>query len=84
MVRSPRILLLDEPTFGLDARGTRRMLEQLERLRAGGTVIVMVTHDEEIVKRCATRVWQVEAGCVQEQSATFAAHTKEGAPMVCK
>lgn len=84
MVRRPRILLLDEPTFGLDASGTMRMLEQLERLRAGGTVIVMVTHDEEIVKRCATRVWQVEAGCVQEQSPTFAAHTKEGAPMVCK
>ncbi|MCY9663202.1 ABC transporter ATP-binding protein [Paenibacillus chondroitinus] len=84
MVRSPRILLLDEPTFGLDARGTMRMLEQLERLRAGGTVIVMVTHDEEIVQRCATRVWRVEAGCVTEQSATFAAHTEEGAPMVCK
>ncbi|WP_407872938.1 ABC transporter ATP-binding protein [Paenibacillus sp. P36] len=84
MVRSPRILLLDEPTFGLDARGTMRMLEQLERLRAGGTVIVMVTHDEEIVKSCATRVWQVEAGRVTEQSATVAAHTEEGAPMVCK
>lgn len=84
MVRSPRIVLLDEPTFGLDARGTMRMLEQLERLRAGGTVIVMVTHDEEIVKRCATRVWQVEAGCVKEQSATFAAHTREGARVVCK
>nr|WP_309492479.1 ATP-binding cassette domain-containing protein [Paenibacillus sp. CGMCC 1.16610] len=84
MVRSPRILLLDEPTFGLDARGTLRMLEQLERLRAGGTVIVMVTHDEEIVQRCATRVWQVEAGRVTEQSATSAAHTEEGAPMVCK
>jgi energy-coupling factor transporter ATP-binding protein EcfA2 len=84
MVRSPRILLLDEPTFGLDARGTMRMLEQLERLRAGGTVIVMVTHDEEIVKRCATRVWQVEAGCVKEQSATFAAHAREGAQVVCK
>lgn len=83
MVRSPRILLLDEPTFGLDARGTMRMLEQLERLRAGGTVIVMVTHDEEIVKRCATRVWQVEAGCVKE-TAIFAAHTREGARVVCK
>ncbi|WP_407945401.1 ABC transporter ATP-binding protein [Paenibacillus silvestris] len=84
MVRRPRILLLDEPTFGLDARGTMRMLEQLERLRASGTVIVMVTHDEEIVKRCATRVWQVEAGHVREQSATFAAHTREGARVVCK
>jgi energy-coupling factor transporter ATP-binding protein EcfA2 len=66
MVRGPRILLLDEPTFGLDARGTLRMLEQLERLRASGTVIVMVTHDHEIVKRWATRVWTVDAGRVAE------------------
>ncbi|WP_246294317.1 ABC transporter ATP-binding protein [Paenibacillus planticolens] len=82
MVRRPRILLLDEPTFGLDAQGTMRMLEQLERLRAGGTVIVMVTHDEEIVKRCATRVWRVENGCVteavSENSAPLAAFAREG------
>ncbi|MGO4273738.1 ABC transporter ATP-binding protein, partial [Paenibacillus sp. TAF58] len=88
MVRSPRILLLDEPTFGLDARGTLRILQQLERLRASGTVIVMVTHDLEIVKRCATRVWQVEDGHVKELPAgklpSSAAHAPEGAAMLCK
>ncbi|OCT15860.1 ABC transporter [Paenibacillus pectinilyticus] len=66
MVREPQILLLDEPTFGLDARGTMRMLEQLERLRASGNVIVMVTHDHEIVQRWATRVWTVDGGRVAE------------------
>ncbi|MDQ0871923.1 energy-coupling factor transporter ATP-binding protein EcfA2 [Paenibacillus sp. V4I3] len=88
MVRGPRILLLDEPTFGLDARGTMRILQQLERLRASGTVIVMVTHDLEIVKRCATRVWQVEDGHVEEWPAenlpASAAHAPEGAAMLCK
>ncbi|SDO72793.1 energy-coupling factor transport system ATP-binding protein [Paenibacillus sp. yr247] len=88
MVRGPRILLLDEPTFGLDARGTLRMLDQLERLRASGTVIVMVTHDHEIVKRCATRVWQVEDGRVTEMPAAKlpapAAHQRGGAPLLCK
>ncbi|NOU69901.1 ATP-binding cassette domain-containing protein [Paenibacillus sp. LMG 31458] len=88
MVRGPSILLLDEPTFGLDARGTLRILQQLERLRASGTVIVMVTHDPEIVKRCATRVWQVEAGHVKELPAEklpgSVAHAPEGAAMLCK
>ncbi|MCY9670167.1 energy-coupling factor ABC transporter ATP-binding protein [Paenibacillus alginolyticus] len=88
MVRGPRILLLDEPTFGLDARGTLRILQQLERLRASGTVIVMVTHDPEIVKRCATRVWRVEDGHVKEWPAeklpASAAHAPEGAAMLCK
>lgn len=87
MVRGPRILLLDEPTFGLDARGTLRILQQLEQLRASGTVIVMVTHDLEIVKRCATRVWQVEDGHVKELPAgklpASAAHAAEGAAMLC-
>ncbi|GFZ81335.1 ABC transporter ATP-binding protein [Paenibacillus marchantiophytorum] len=69
MVRGPRILLLDEPTFGLDAHGTMRMLQQLERLRADGTVIVMVTHDPQIVERLATRVWEVKAGRVNEKPA---------------
>ncbi|MGG1556490.1 ABC transporter ATP-binding protein [Paenibacillus ferrarius] len=66
MVRSPRVLLLDEPTFGLDAHGTLRMLEGLERLRAAGTGIVMVTHDPELVRRFATRVWHVADGRVRE------------------
>lgn len=87
MVRGPRILLLDEPTFGLDARGTLRILQQLEQLRASGTVIVMVTHDLEIVQRCATRVWQVEDGHVKELPAgklpASAAHAAEGAAMLC-
>ncbi len=87
MVRGPRILLLDEPTFGLDARGTLRILQQLERLRASGTVIVMVTHDLEIVKRCATRVWRVEDGHVKEWPAeklpASAAPAPEGAAMLC-
>lgn len=88
LVRGPRILLLDEPTFGLDARGTLRILQQLERLRASGTAIVMVTHDPEIVKRCATRVWQVEDGHVKEwpagKLAAFDSHAPEGATVLCK
>lgn len=87
MVRGPRILLLDEPTFGLDARGTLRMLEGLERLRASGTVIVMVTHDHEIVQRWATRVWTVEAGRVAEAALPVTVPVpvaSGGEPQLCK
>ncbi|KOY13129.1 ABC transporter ATP-binding protein [Paenibacillus xylanivorans] len=62
MVREQRILLLDEPTFGQDARNTFAMLSQLERLRRDGTAIVMVTHDREIVNRYCTKVWTVDKG----------------------
>lgn len=56
------ILLLDEPTFGQDAKSTFEMLEQLEELRQQGTTIVMVTHDMNIVKHFATDVWTIERG----------------------
>ncbi|PWW44826.1 MULTISPECIES: ABC transporter ATP-binding protein [Paenibacillus] len=62
LVREQHILLLDEPTFGQDARNTFAMLSQLERLRREGTAILMVTHDREIVKRYCTRIWTVDEG----------------------
>lgn len=60
------ILLLDEPTFGQDARNTFMMLEKLEELRQRGTTIVMVTHDMNIVKHFATEVWTIDQGNVIE------------------
>ncbi|WP_438318144.1 ABC transporter ATP-binding protein [Sporosarcina sp. FA9] len=56
------ILLLDEPTFGQDARNTFILLEKLEQLRKNGATIVMVTHDMEIVESFATIVWKIDKG----------------------
>src|SRR6201991_5039752 len=41
MIRNPPVLLLDEPTTGLDAESTRRILVPLRRLMAGRTTIVI-------------------------------------------
>ncbi|TVY01360.1 ABC transporter ATP-binding protein [Cohnella terricola] len=62
IIRGQRLLLLDEPTFGLDARNTFAMLDLLERLRAEGMAIVMVTHDPRIVERYCTKLWRVREG----------------------
>ena len=62
IVRGQRLLLLDEPTFGLDARNTFAMLELLERLRSEGMAILMVTHDPRIAERYCTSVWRVWEG----------------------
>ncbi|WP_432353060.1 ABC transporter ATP-binding protein [Sporosarcina sp. A2] len=56
------ILLLDEPTFGQDARNTFAILEKLEALRTNGMTIVMVTHDLEIAAHFATDLWKVVDG----------------------
>ncbi len=49
----PRVLILDEPTAGLDPDGQERLLAALEGLRALGTTVVMSTHDVELAVRWA-------------------------------
>ena len=56
MARSPRLLLLDEPTRGMDAWRKQALAMQLKQITAGGVAVVLVTHDIELVATCATRV----------------------------
>jgi cobalt/nickel transport system ATP-binding protein len=49
----PEILLLDEPTAGLDARSARRLLDTLAALEAAGTTLVFTTHDVAMAHRFA-------------------------------
>ena len=55
LLASPDILLLDEPTKGLDAHFKRELGELLFRLAEKGVSILMVTHDVEFAARYATR-----------------------------
>ena len=49
----PEILLLDEPTAGLDTRSARRLLVTLEDLERAGTTLVFTTHDVAMAHRFA-------------------------------
>ncbi|MEU1281369.1 ATP-binding cassette domain-containing protein [Streptomyces sp. NPDC005805] len=49
----PRVLILDEPTAGLDPHGQERLLDVLARLRETGTTVVMATHDVDLALRWA-------------------------------
>jgi energy-coupling factor transport system ATP-binding protein len=62
IVRGQKAVLLDEPTFGQDAKNTFAVLEKLEDWRRMGTTIIMVTHDMDIVRHFSTRVWRIERG----------------------
>jgi energy-coupling factor transport system ATP-binding protein len=52
----PEVLLLDEPTRGLDYGAKRRLATVLGRLAEAGTTIVLATHDVELVAETADRV----------------------------
>lgn len=70
MTRQPDVLMLDEPTFGQDARNTFAILEMCEELRQAGTAILMVTHEMNIAERAATHIWEVSGGAVVSQRAS--------------
>ncbi|WP_010283565.1 ABC transporter ATP-binding protein [Bacillus timonensis] len=62
IVRGQQILLLDEPTFGLDSKNTFALLTLLEYYRQKNKTIIMVTHDMKIEEYFATRVWTIDNG----------------------
>jgi len=47
----PEILLLDEPTGALDYNMTVKFMKIVEKMKKDGTTVLLVTHDENIVKR---------------------------------
>jgi ABC-2 type transport system ATP-binding protein len=62
IVHRPRLLVLDEPTEGLDTQ-TRMALRQLILdLRAAGTAILLISHDADDVRALADRVGVLDAG----------------------
>jgi len=63
VLRDAPVLVLDEPTTGLDAIATRRIVEPLRRLMAGRTTI-MITHDLNLAPD-ADRILVVDRGLVE-------------------
>jgi cobalt transport protein ATP-binding subunit len=65
LAMQPSILVLDEPTAGLDPLGAARILALLRRLnRQQGATVVMATHDVDVVPACADKVYVLRAGQV--------------------
>jgi energy-coupling factor transport system ATP-binding protein len=62
LVRHPRLIVLDEPTYGQDRRGHQALVDILaERVDAGAAVLA-ATHDERFVEAFASRIVRLEAG----------------------
>ena len=69
VVHDPPILLLDEPSAGLDAVGTDWLLGMLLDLHARGRTLCLVTHDESIRHRVADRVLELRATRIEQRPA---------------
>ena len=77
LVTSPRALVLDEPTTGLDVVARHSFMERVREIARGGTTLVLITHHvEEIVPEIA-RVVLLRHGRVVEDGAKTAILTAE-------
>ncbi len=67
MAMRPRVLILDEPTAGLDPSGERHLLHALNGLHAGGTTMVFSTHNIDFAWSWADDVALFQEGRVLRQ-----------------
>jgi len=69
LLRAPRLLILDEPTNGLDPRGIREVRDLLSELNKAGTTVFMSSHQLTEVDQLCTRIGVIDRGrlVVQEE-----------------
>jgi len=64
LATKPRLLLLDEPTAGMNDADWLPIAQLLSRLRAAGVTVVVVEHNMRLLERCCDRVAVIAAGSV--------------------
>ena len=72
LLNEPAVILLDEPTTGLDPQGASWFVETLRGLRDSGRTILVSLHGESEVSNLATRAIRLDAGSVVADTQTGA------------
>ena len=71
LVNRPSVLLADEPTGNLDSQTARDVVSLiLDHIRGRDATLILVTHDEEMAKVCATRVIRLKDGQLLHEAAS--------------
>ncbi len=70
MIHSPRMLILDEPTAGVDIELRRSMWSFLEELNSQGTTIILTTHYLEEAERLCRSIAIIDQGKIIENAST--------------
>jgi ABC-2 type transport system ATP-binding protein len=62
LVHEPKVLIVDEPTVGLDPKNVRKLKNLLRRLADGGTTVFLSSHSLDVVEQLADRIAIVDHG----------------------
>ena len=64
MINRPKMIFADEPTGALNRTSSDEVMEELAKLNAGGTTIMLVTHDVKVAAKC-TRILYIVDGSIK-------------------
>ncbi len=64
IIHRPRVVLMDEPTVGVDPQSRNRIFEMIEALRAQGTSMIYTTHYMEEAERLCNRIAIIDHGSI--------------------
>jgi len=62
LAAEPRLLLLDEPAAGMNAKEKHDLIELIRRIREGGVTIFLIEHDMRLVKQISERITVLDHG----------------------
>lgn len=71
-IQRPKVLFFDEPCANLDPRSTHKIEHLIREIHAGGTQVILTTHDLAQARRLAGEVLFIANGRIQEHSAAAA------------
>jgi ABC-type multidrug transport system ATPase subunit len=69
LLHEPRLLLMDEPATGLDAKSTDSIVDLIGEQKRAGAIVIVVTHEDGFAGRVADQSLFMERGRVVERSA---------------
>ena len=70
IVLCPKLLVIDEPTTGLDEQGVERVMHLCDNLHAAGTAIVLISHDPSLIGRKVGRTVILKRGRIVSDTKT--------------
>lgn len=80
LISDPEVLVVDEPTVGLDTPARAALLTVLRNVRAAGTAVVLVTHDPFVAEQLSDRKLVVSGGRLGEPASAPADRAREIGP----
>ena len=65
ILKKPKLILLDEPTNGIDSDGIQMLEELLRRLKEAGSTIVVTSHDRDFLDAVTSQCYEMKEGSLR-------------------